>query len=364
MTGALSAHIPADHLAQVRGSGEDLLQRIGEDELRKIVAGVACGENVRTATEPLTRRRLAALNAAILITLLRASRQMSPHEMLRHAQEECKGLKQTDPRRTVLMWILGLTKKQVENVLRSDDSAWSEFVDATARVAARGAQDSIASFGELRLRVEVGDTSDQWDWLWAHTLMAAAGAQTLGTRGSEKSMYGKFFEKLVIGSVLEILGFRLDRERSGRDMTYWLSERQERRESDATAVVGAGQGIRFDIGFIGPGNPEITLDKVSRFERTAEIRGRPFRLSTVIIVDRVARGSSIIAQAELIEGRIVQMSSSLWVQDLDQVIGQRCRSYGRTFQDKPSVAEIRRLVVERMRKTDLQALLSVARSQR
>ena len=258
------------------------------------------------------------------------------------------------------MWILGLTRKQVENVLRSDDDAWADFVAAATRVARKGADDALASYGELEIQLEIGDLSDRWDWLWVHTFLSAVGSQTLGTRGSEKSMYGKFFEKLVMGSVLEILGFRADPERSGRAMTYWMSERKERRESDATAIVGSGQGVRFDIGFIGPGNPEITLDKVSRFERTAEIRGRPFDLSTVIIVDRVATNSSIVEQAERIEGRIVQMSSSLWARDLDQIIAERCYSYVRTFGNEPSVAGIRGLVKERMKNADLKGLLGSA----
>lgn len=119
----LSDYIPEECLAHVRASGEELLDRIGHDELREIVAGVLCGENVRSATEPLTRRRLAILNAAILVTLVRASRDMSPRELLEQAQRECRSLSNNDPRRTVLMWILGLTNKQVQNVLRSDDSA-------------------------------------------------------------------------------------------------------------------------------------------------------------------------------------------------------------------------------------------------
>ena len=35
----------------------------------------------------------------------------------------------------------------------------------------------------------------------------------------------------------------------------------------ASALIKAGHGVRFDIGFIGRRNPEISLDEVSRFER-------------------------------------------------------------------------------------------------
>ena len=129
----LADYIPKECLAYVRASGKELLNRIGHDELREIVTGVLCGENVRSATEPLTRRRLATLNAAILVTLVRASQEMSPRELLEQAQRECRSLSLNDPRRVVLMWILGLTNKQVQNVLRSDDGAWSDFVQPQRR---------------------------------------------------------------------------------------------------------------------------------------------------------------------------------------------------------------------------------------
>jgi hypothetical protein len=63
---------------------------------------------------------------------------------------------------------------------------------------------------------------------------------------------------------------------------FWLSSREERRESDATLLYEAGKGVRFDIGFIGRGNPEISLDKVSRFEREISL-GRIWLRSSWLI---------------------------------------------------------------------------------
>lgn len=250
-----------------------------------------------------------------------------------------------------------MSEKQVQNVLRSDDSAWADLVRASARVARDAARYSTEAFGALAWTLDVENDAVRWDWLWAHTLMVPIGSQTLATRGSEESMYGKFFEKMVMGSVLSMLGFRFDRERTGTDMTYWLSERGERRESDATALVGNERGVRFDIGFIGPGNPEITLDKVSRFERFAEIGGRRFDLLTIIIVDRIAQGSRIEEHAELIDGHILQMSSSLWVKNLDRILDENCDEYQPVFSAHASVVEIKRLAAERIGRTHLDELL-------
>ena len=152
--------------------------------------------------------------------------------------------------------------------------------------------------------------------------MLAIGAQTLTIRGSEKSMYGKFFEKLVLGSVLSILGFHhiSKNNTSNNKMVFWLSERQDKRESDATALLKAGFGIRFDIGFIGRGNPEISLDKVSRFEREMERGGISHNTITIILVDTIGDNSRITDMAQNIGGHIIQMSGTYWVYELAKTI--------------------------------------------
>lgn len=154
--------------------------------------------------------------------------------------------------------------------------------------------------------------------------MCAVGAQTLTIRGSEKSMYGKFFEKLVLGSLLTLLGFTLRKENSERkEKIFWLSERGNKRESDATAIYKLGIGVRFDIGFIGPGNTEISLDKVSRFEREIEIGSQKHYMSTIILVDRIGDRSRITDMARQIDGDIVQMSMTYWVKEIAAILHNR-----------------------------------------
>lgn len=352
--------IPTESLESVKASGRDLVERIGYDEMRRVVAGILCGENVRAATEPLTRRRLAALNATVLITLHRASNSMSPGETIRAAHAEYEGLRSSDPRRTVLLWIMGLTTKQVQNVLRSDRAAWADYLAATESALEDSARASSGNYGDVDLRIAMQDGAASWGWLWSHALMAAVGAQTLATRGAEKSLYGKFFEKVILGCVLDVLGFTFDPNRSGRPMTFWLSERGERRESDASAIIADGVGVRFDIGFIGPGNSEISLDKVSRFARVAEIGGRRVDMATIVIVDRIGQGSSITELAREIDGVILQMSSSLWAKALDEVLASLSNQYVRTFGANSGAADVRRVVEERLDARDFRELLQNA----
>ena len=355
----ISDYIPEECLPYVKASGRDVLERIDGDQLRSVVVGVLCGENVRTATEPLTRRRIAILNAALMITIFRACQVMTPSELIEQAHAECRELQKTNPKRIVLMWLLGLTEKQVQNVLRSDDGAWLEYVQLSSRVSEDIALYSEEKFGSLDWILRSSGDSANLGWLWIHLLMNAVGTQSLATRGSEKSMYGKLFEKLVMGSTLRMLGFEYDAGHTGKNMTFWLSERGSKRECDATAIVGDGLGIRFDIGFIGPGNTEISLDKVSRFERMAEISGRSFEMQTVVIVDRIGDGSRIEQLAEAINGKILQMSHALWTVSLDSVIGEHAPNYERKFKMSSTVKDVHKLASESLPPNQLDQIVEL-----
>jgi hypothetical protein len=143
-------------------------------------------------------------------------------------------------------------------------------------------------------------------------------------RGSEKSTYGKLFERLVLGSLLSILGFEIvsPEQPEKLERVFWLSTRRERQESDATLLYGAGKGARFDIGFIGRGNPEISLDKVSRFERELQLGRSQWYMATIILVDCVGRRSRIARLAQEIGGTIIQMNMGYWPRQVAQVLHQ------------------------------------------
>ena len=296
--------------------GRDLLDTLGLPALRTVVSQVLCGVNIRSATESLTKRRVSLLNAAILTTYTNlAQRGMTANDIATTAYAEYKSKATTTEDKIVLRWMLGLTNKQVQNVLRSDDSAWADYVESLKEGITASAETAEEDFGPLPLEL-AGKSKQELDWEWALSLLIAIGSQTLAIRGSEKSMYGKFFEKMIMGSVLSVLGFKLADEDSPLEKSFWLSSRGRKRESDATAIWTRGEGIRFDIGFIGVGNPEITLDKVSRFEREIDLNGVVHSMHTIIIVDRVGKNSRIIELAIEIDGRVIQMSASDWAKSL------------------------------------------------
>lgn len=309
----IETHFPEGARHLVTLSSDDLLQTLGMPVLQQIVIDVLNGVNVRSATEQLTKQRVSLLNGALLVTyasLYEAGVNTSEIPELVHNRLLSKSVSRDD--QTVLRWMLGLTQKQVQNVLRSDEGARVSYVGSLQDGLRKAASTSQEMYGEVPVHLKGQVPS----WEWALSLLMTIGSQTLATRGAEKSLYGKLFEKLVLASVLSILGFNYVEPEEISQKSFWLSTRGNKRESDATAIWKLGQGVRFDIGFIGSGNTEITLDKVSRFERNVEMSGKNYYMRTFIIVDRIGKGSRVPELAEEIDGRIIQMCANDWVQTL------------------------------------------------
>lgn len=305
-------------------SGSELVRQIGLDVVRGVVLDVLRGRNLRDSTEVLTRRRIAALNLATLTLFLSGSALSDDFvTCLPDLAQEILSHKRVDKaERWLAQWMLGLTDKAFQNVLRDDPHALSEYRERYVRtcqeVIAAHAQEHGSLEGQIQLS---SGLKAQINWLWMTYLLNAVGAQTLAVRGSEKSAYGKLFEKLVLGSLLHILGFKHilppPQEFEG---VFWLSSRGERRESDATLLYKPGKGVRFDIGFIGRGNPEISLDKVTRFEREISLGRSTYYMATIILVDRVGVGSRIETLAQEVGGTIIQMSASYWPRRVAQIL--------------------------------------------
>jgi hypothetical protein len=308
-------------------SGAEIIDRLGEDVVKNVVISILSGGNVRALTESLTRRRLSLSNAAMLVLFLQCMKDCDNFSIKLNEIVACELRKEKIDKdsKMFLNWLVGLTGKGIQNVLRSDEISFREYLSNLDESVAKSALESNAVFGALQaVFTDKNNQVYRLDWRQLLQVFCAVGAQTLTIRGSEKSMYGKFFEKLVLGSLLTLLGFTVRKGNSGRqEKIFWLSERGNKRESDATAIYKLGVGVRFDIGFIGPGNTEISLDKVSRFEREIEIGSQKHYMSTIILVDRIGDRSRITDMARKIEGNIVQMSMTYWVKEVVAVLRNR-----------------------------------------
>lgn len=317
----LSSLIPPDSLSLVNYSGKELIDRLGEDIISNVVLSVLCGDNIRNLTEGLTQRRILLMNASLFITYLKALNTFEDFtkNLSEIVNSEIRS-KISPEQKKYLQWFIGLTGKSVQNVIR-EKTQFETYLSNLDKNLSKIIPDIEKIYG----RLDITATNNGFQYLlqWPDLLkcMMALGAQTLSIRGSEKSLYGKLFEKFILGSTLSILGFTyISRDDSRNTNVFWLSERQDKRESDATALLKPGAGIRFDIGFIGVGNTEISLDKVSRFEREMERNGYKSPTITIILIDKIGEGSRIEYMAKAIGGYIIQMSGTYWVHELAQTI--------------------------------------------
>ena len=320
----LSELLTPSALKLLSASGSELVQQIGLDVVRGVVLDILRGRNLRDSTEVLTRRRIAALNLATLTLFLRGSSLSDDFiANLPILSQEILSRRRVDKtERWLAQWMLGLTDKAFQNVLRDEPQALLEYRDRYIRTCQEVIMAHTEEQGELQGQIQLSNgLKAQINWLWMAYLLNAVGAQTLAIRGSEKSAYGKLFEKLVLGTLLHILGFKHilppPQEFKG---VFWLSSRGERRESDATLLYEPGKGVRFDIGFIGRGNPEISLDKVTRFEREISLGHSTYYMATIILVDRIGVNSRIETLAQEVGGTIIQMSASYWPRQVAYVL--------------------------------------------
>jgi hypothetical protein len=319
----LSSFITPASLQLLKGSGTDLIGQIGLDIFRGIILDILTGKNLRDSTESLTRRRITALNLAIVSLFVKGSSKSAdfasklPYlasDILAH-----KSLPKFE--RWLAQWMLGLTDKAVQNVLRDDIALLLRYRDSYIQTCKEIIDNHRQVYGELTGGIKLGEEAEtQVDWLLMTYLLNAIGSLTLTIRGSEKSTFGKLFEKLVLGSLLSIFGFKHETPHKIGERVFWLSSQDEKRESDATLLYEIGKGVRFDIGFIGRGNPEISLDKVTRFQHEEILEGKRFYMATIIIVDRIGKNSRIVEMARAVNGSIVQMSATYWPQQVARLL--------------------------------------------
>lgn len=330
----LGSLFPEQGRILLTGTGKQVLERIGVEAARRIVLSVMMGENIRDQTEPLTRQRITQISGAMVIMFLRGWLEVEhfTDKLSSMAVEQLtsSGKRIQKANISPALWVLGLTKKQMQNVLRDRKERLIPYITGFETVIEQAAAQCPKDYGELRITMGFAKDSEgrtiTLGWKDLARLMTAIGSQTLAIRGSDKAMFGKLFEKLILGSVLTTFGFRRVNPaiNTSTDKVFWLSDSTGSRESDATLIFRRGQVARFDMGFIGRGNSEISKDKLSRYEREAEAAGGKHSSVTFIIVDRLPTKSKKTQEAaNKIGAEIIQMHWQYWPRRLAERLGER-----------------------------------------
>ena len=323
---------PEDSRLLLTGGGKEFIERIGVEAARQVVLSVMQGENIRTQTEPLSRRRIAQVTGAIVALFANGHLQQDDftQKLSALALQQITASRQNDNAGIwPAQWLIGLTGKSVQNVLRSNPAAREAYITDFEEAVKEAAEKCRVEMGNLQMTL--GYFQDQsgrtvsLDWEDITRLTTAIGSATLTIRGSDKSIYGKLFERLVLGSFLSIMGFeRVNPATNNKaEKVFWLSDSSDLRESDATLLLSPGKLARFDIGFIGPGNSEISKDKLSRYAREIEREGTMHNSVTFIVVDRLPRTGKTEQAAREIEAEIIQMSLQYWPKLLAQKLEER-----------------------------------------
>lgn len=320
----VSENIPVFGKNLAKYSANELIGRVGEEAIKEVVKSVLIGGNIRSLTENLTRKRITLSNAALFLSYIFSLSKIEnfSENFSTIISEEINNRSLTEEEKIYLQWMLGLTKKGIQNVLRDNDEERSKYLADLDNAVKDSANQVAGIYGNLIAEINLGEDKFWLNWISLMQIFTAIGSQTLAIRGSEKSMYGKLFEKLILGGLLSILGFNYvnEEETDISENIFWLSSRGNKRESDATLLLEPGKGVRFDIGFIGRGNTEISLDKVSRFEREMEHNSQRHLMTTIVLVDTIGARSRISDMAREINGFIVQMSMSNWVIEVCKIL--------------------------------------------
>jgi len=307
----------------ITATNSDFIQTIGEEGIKDIIIKVLMGGNVRDITEFITQRRLLNTYSATLELFIKSISHLTDSIDLYSSTVTEDLLEAKNKAKILDLWLLGLTQKGLDNIVRTEANI-NEYKNSFIYSLEEAIPDLENIFGKLDGTIELNGNKANINWKFLSLLFLTLGSQTLTVRGSAKSMNGKLFEKLVLGSLLSILNFNYCSSPpdfiNKNDKIFWLSNIDENeRETDAT-IVYDGNAISVDIGFIGKGNPEISLDKVTRFGAYKQIGGIRHDMSTIIIVDTVGENSGLFEKAKKVNGHIFQMKQNTWIIEFTKLL--------------------------------------------
>lgn len=106
----------------INSKGIEFVRQVGLEATREVVYDVLVGRNLRDSTELITRRRLAMLNGSLLAMVLQSEARWPgfTERLPEFAAEQLRKGEHGKEERSLAQWVLGLTGKAVQNVLRDD----------------------------------------------------------------------------------------------------------------------------------------------------------------------------------------------------------------------------------------------------
>lgn len=305
--------------AYVKSNRQNYIKSIGEEVIKDNIYNIILnGTNYRKITEDETKSKIITANLELIKLINYIPEEIISDPEALYLSVGMQILIETKASNNFLIcsWFLGTTKKGYDNIIGTNPRSLLEYCINYANIA----------------KTIVTDYKEKYDLSFKKYLIyIAIGSQTSTIRGSMKSMSGKLFEHLILGSSLTVLGMNYSKEAltesdyiATSTPIFWLSSTEENngREKDAT-ILFKEKLINIDIGLIGKGNPEIISDKLTRYRSKIETGTMSIDEKTIILVGEKNNGGTIDQAAKDVSASVIQIiDNPKWIYELAQSISE------------------------------------------
>lgn len=244
--------------------------------LRMLTFHLLMGRNYRLITEKNTKDKLLLTYLWLSDIVVEAQNTFGENWQAELVNDLIHTRSRTPEQKNLLFWLIGLTAKTSVNLGVATTDIPIVMTDLLAHIQ--------TLFNQIGRQDQINDT-----WL-----LLMAGSATLNIRGSEKSKIGKVLEKVLIRTILSILGLE-------ENKNFWVNidrDLEVDREADAEIATNRGR-IRVEVGLTSSGNQEVTEDKISRVGRNG-----------IILFDKVGQRTRIYQTADRHSVKLVQIRNN------------------------------------------------------
>lgn len=325
--------------------GQDYLESITEDEFRELILNLLNGVDPRSIFE-------AAFYEDIIIPMHRAIR-----EMYVAGEEDDESFILNGPI-TAARWLTGHFKKLAEDyTIQRLKAMWRErnlkgYSNLVHDELVAGLQwgeeipPYMISEEDRKLCFWlIGSTSGK-GWAgqfgrdrerllpWAENLCdrietaddvlaIARHAGSLSKKGGLKSMMGNLLEDPVLFAALKLCGLEFCGrnsvlEENGQFTLDLRAAGEHHRQADAAVMISESL-IYFDIGWVSDSNPELTADKLQRFQNLSQNE----YANTIVIISQAAEGGEVRRIAAETNATLIVMGGNAWVTELHENLVER-----------------------------------------
>lgn len=150
----IDALFPVGSRVLLTGTGRQFVERLGVEATRQAVLNIMLGQNVRAQTEKLTRQKIAQVSGAMVVLFAKGLREIPDFQsrLPDLAMQQIAASKKNDNASIwPAQWLIGLTGKAVQNVLRNDPALIQDYAQDFQAAIEEAALKCQADLGDLKM---------------------------------------------------------------------------------------------------------------------------------------------------------------------------------------------------------------------